>query len=121
MFNIWPYLLRLAVALHFIYPHISSLLQGVGKVKLAVFACIDEYIPATIAFALWHGFFVILGILILIWPRPIMPLILALVVLSSQLYINFAQHSYTVVNMMLFMLVLVTLALIIYHSRPQFR
>ena len=121
MFNIWPYLLRLAVSLYFIYPHGVAMLQGAKKTKLAVFACVNEYIPATIAFTIWHSFFVILGILILIWPRPILPLILSLIVLSSELYINFAQHSYTVVNMMLFILVLVTLALIIYHSRPQFR
>jgi hypothetical protein len=86
-----------------------------------VFSCINEYIPATIAFTLWHSFYVILGILILIWPRPILPLVVSLIILSSQLYINFAQQSYTVVNMLLFILVLVTLALIIYHSRPQFR
>lgn len=121
MFNIWPYLLRLAVSLYFIYPHGISLLQGVKKTKLAIFACVNEYIPATIAFTIWHSFFVIIGILILIWPRPILPLIIALIVLSSELYINFAQHSYTVVNMLLFILLLVTLALIIYHSRPQFR
>lgn len=121
MFNIWPYLLRLAVALYFIYPHVQAVLQGAEKAKLAVFACINEYIPQTIAYTLWHSFFVILGILILIWPRPVLPLIIALIILSSQLYINFAQHSYTVVNMLLFILLLVTLALIIYHSRPQFR
>lgn len=121
MFNIWPYLLRLAVSLYFIYPHAQAALQGAKKSSLAMFACINEYIPTTIAFTLWHSFFVILGILILIWPRPILPLVVALIILSSQLYINFAQHSYTVVNMLLFILVLVTLALIIYHSRPQFR
>jgi hypothetical protein len=121
MFNIWPYLLRLAIALYFIYPHGIAMLAGVKKANLAVFACLNEYIPKTIAFTLWHAFFVILGILILIWPRPILPLIVSLIILSSQLYINFAQHSYTVTNMLLFILVLVTLALIIYHSRPQFR
>jgi hypothetical protein len=121
MFNIWPYLLRLAVALYFIYPHGIAVAQGAKKAQLAMFACVNEYIPATIAFTLWHSFFVILGILILIWPRPILPLVVSLIIVTSQLYINFAQHSYTVENMLLFILVLVTLALIIYHSRPQFR
>ncbi len=121
MFNIWPYLLRLAISLYFIYPHGIAVLNGVKKANLAVFSCINGYIPSTIAFTLWHSFYVILGILILIWPRPILPLVVSLIILSSQLYINFAQHSYTVVNMLLFVLVLVTLALIIYHSRPQFR
>lgn len=121
MFNLWPYLLRLAIAFYFIYPHAQALGRGVKKMSVAVFACVNEYIPATIAFSIWHTLFVFLGILILIWPSPILPLVVALLVLSSQLYINFAQHSYTAENMLLFILVLVTLALIIYHSRPQFR
>ena len=121
MFNFWPYLLRLAVAFYFIYPHAQNLMLGAKKMSTAVFACINEYIPKTIAFTLWHAFFVILGILILIWPRPILPLLVALIFLGSELYINFAMHSYTVANMMLFILILVTIALIIYHSRPQFR
>lgn len=121
MFNLWPYLLRLAVAYYFIYPHAQALALGVGKVKMAVFGCINEYIPQTVAFTLWHAFFVVLGILILIWPRPILPLVVVLLILSSELYINFSMHNYTATNMLLFILVLVTLALIIYHSRPQFR
>lgn len=121
MFNLWPYLLRLAIALYFIYPHIMQLLQGAGKINSAIFGCIDEYLPSTAAFTLWHGFFVVLGVLILLWPRPIFPLVLALLILSSQLYLNFSIHLYSPVSMLLFILVLVTLSLIIYHSRPQFR
>ena len=121
MFNFWPYLLRLAVSFYFIYPHAQNLMLGVKKVNAAVFTCINEYIPQAVAFTLWNAFFVLLGILILIWPRPIFPLIVALIILSSQLYINFAIHSSPVNNMLLFILVLVSLALIIYHSRPQFR
>ncbi|MDB5259788.1 MAG: hypothetical protein JWN37_19 [Candidatus Nomurabacteria bacterium] len=121
MFNLWPYLIRLAIALYFIYPHGVALLQGAKKLGTAVFACIDEYIPQTIAFTLWHGLFVLLGVFILLWPRPVFPLIVALCILSSQLYINFSMQSYSVINMLLFVLVLITLALIIYHSRPQFR
>lgn len=121
MFNFWPYLLRLAVAFYFIYPHAQALMTGAKKVSVAAFTCINEYIPTTIAFTIWHACFVLLGILILIWPRPILPLIAALIILSSQLYINFALHSSPVNNMLLFILLLVSLALIIYHSRPQFR
>lgn len=121
MFNFWPYLLRLAVAFYFIYPHAQALMSGVKKMGTAVFSCLNEYIPTTIAFTLWHACFVLLGILILIWPRPILPLIVALIILGSQLYINFALHTSPVNNMLLFILVLVSLALIIYHARPQFR
>lgn len=121
MFNLWPYLIRFAVSLYFIYPHARSLMLGVKKVNMAIFGCINEYIPATVAFTVWHAFFVLLGVLILIWPAPILPLIVALLFLSGQLYVNFAMHSYSAENMLLFILVLITLALIIYHSRPQFR
>ncbi len=123
MFNIWPYLLRLAVSLYFIYPHAQALMQGVKKARMALFECINQSIQVseTITFTIWHSFFILLGILILIWPRPILPLIVVLLILSSQLYINFSMQSYTSTNMLLFVLVLVTLALIIYHSRPQFR
>jgi len=107
--------------MYFIYPHTQALMLGVKKVNTAIFGCINEFIPMTVAFTLWHAFFVLLGILILIWPRPILPLVVTLLILSSQLYINFSTHSYSIVNMLLFILILVTLALTIYHSRPQFR
>ena len=123
MFNIWPYLLRLAVSLYFIYPHAQALTQGVKKARMALFECLNQSIQVseTVTFTIWHSFFILLGILILIWPRPILPLIVVLLILSTELYINFSMQSYTSTNMLLFVLVLVTLALIIYHSRPQFR
>lgn len=122
MFNIWPYLLRLAVSLYFIYPHAQALSLGVKKAKMAIFECINQSIQVSevITFTLWHSFFIFLGILILVWPRPILPLIIVLIILCSSLYINFSMQSYTSTNMLLFILILVTLALIIYNSRPQF-
>ena len=123
MFNIWPYLLRLAVAFYFIYPHAQALSAGVKKAKMALFECLNQsiQIPETITFTLFHSFFIILGVLILIWPRPTLPLVFVLLILASELYINFSTQSYTGSNMLLFILILVTLALIIYNSRPQFR
>lgn len=123
MFNIWPYLLRLAVALYFIYPHAAALTEGVKKAKMALFECINQsnQISASVTFTIWHSFFIFLGIMILVWPRPILPLIVTLLILASNLYINFSMQSYTSTNMLLFILILVTLALIIYNSRPQFR
>lgn len=123
MFNIWPYLLRLAVALYFIYPHAQALGSGVKKAKMALFECLNQAIsiPQSVTFTLFHSFFVVLGVIILVWPRPVLPLILVLLILSSELYINFSMHNYTSANMLLFILILVTLALIIYNSRPQFR
>ena len=112
MFNIWPYLLRLAVSLYFIYPHAQALTQGVKKARMALFECLNQSIQVseTVTFTIWHSFFILLGILILIWPRPILPLIVVLLILSTELYINFSMQSYTSTNMLLFVLVLVTLA-----------
>ena len=121
MFNIWPYFLRFAIAIYFIYPHVQNFLTGSKKLNTAMFGCLNEYIPTSIAFTLWNALFIILGVLILILPRPIFPLIISLFVLSSDLYIHFSTNNYTATNMLLFVLVLVNLALIIYHSRPQFR
>lgn len=121
MFNIWPYLLRLAISFYFIYPHGKSLMPNAEKLNDAVFSCIDQYIPSVVAFTIWHSLFVILGILILVWPRPILPLVFALLILSSQLYIDFSTQGSVIMGMLLFILILVTLALIIYHSRPQIR
>ena len=123
MFNIWPYLLRLSVALYFIYPHAQALAQGAKKAHMALFECLRQsvQISESVTFTIWHSFFIMLGLLILVWPRPILPLVVVLLILSTQLYINFSMQSYTSNNMLLFVLVLVTLALIIYHSRPQFR
>jgi hypothetical protein len=121
MFSIWPYLLRLSVALYFIYPHITAFLDGGTTLHNSIFSCVDAFIPATVAYTLWNGFFVLLGLLVLVWPRPVLPLVIALMMLSLELYINFSTHSYAASNMLLFILVLVTLSLIIYHSRPQFR
>ena len=98
-----------------------ALISGVKKIKMEIFGCINEYLPVTVGFNLWHGFFIILGFLILLWPRPIFPLVLGLLILSSELYINFSTSAYSPTSMLLFILVLVTLALVIYHSRPQFR
>jgi len=123
MFNIWPYLLRLAVALYFIYPHAQALGEGAKKANMALFECINQSIQISevVTFTIWHSFFIILGLLILVWPRPILPLIVVLLMLSIELYINFSMQNYTSSNMLLFVLILVTLALIIFNSRPQFR
>ena len=123
MFNIWPYLLRLAVAFYFIFPHAQALTLGVKKAKMALFECLNQsmQISEVVTFTIWHSFFIFIGLLVLVWPRPILPLIVVLIILSSSLYINFSMQSYTSTNMLLFVLILVTLALIIYHSRPQFR
>ena len=98
------------------------MLQGIKKIDSTMFACLNVYMPPVFAFTLWNGFFILLGLVILVWPRPIFPLLFAFIILACQLYLNFSIHTTnSATNMLLFILSLVTLALIIFHSRPQFR
>lgn len=112
--RLWPLLLRIAIGMYFIYPNLLKLIEGGELLKTSVFGCIGQYIPATATFTAYYGFLVLVGVLTIALIRSVFPLALALLVLSVQLYINFTAFSYTPLTMLLFILILVTLALIIY-------
>lgn len=114
--RLWPLLLRIAVGMYFIYPNLMKFTLGLDDLSNSLFGCIDKYIPVTIAFSVYYGFFIIVGALVIALIRSIFPLAIALVVLSIQLYINFTMQSYTPLSMLLFILILVTLSLIMYTS-----
>lgn len=120
MFNIWPYILRLAIAIYFLYPHGLALFEGMSDFQASIFMCIGDFIPITAAYIVWHSLFIILGILILIWPRPIMPLIIAIITLVAELYINVQTGFYSATNMLIFVLILVAFSLTIYHSSRSY-
>lgn len=117
--RLWPLLLRIAVGMYFIYPNINKLIEGADTVKMGFFGCINQYIPVSVAFTTYYGFLIVVGALTIGLIRSIFPLVLALLVLSVQLYINFSIASYTPLTMLLFILILVTLALIIYTSNNR--
>jgi uncharacterized membrane protein YphA (DoxX/SURF4 family) len=119
--RLWPLLLRLAIGLYFIYPHINQLLGNTAKIQEGFFGCIGSYIPLEIAYSLWHGFFVVLGLLVIGLMRSIFPLIVSLTVLGLSLYIDFAKGGYSVTTMLLFILVMVNISLILYTANPRFR
>ncbi len=112
--RLWPLLLRIALGMYFIYPNLLKLIEGTTLVQKSLLGCIDQYIPVTIAFTAYYGFLILVGVLVIALIRYILPLALALIILSAQLYINFKTFSYTPQTMLLFILILVTLAIIIY-------
>ncbi len=119
--RLWPLLLRLAIGLYFVYPHINQLLGNVNKVQEGFFGCVGSYIPFEVVYSLWHGFFVILGLLVIGLMRSILPLIGSLIVLGLSLYIDFAKAGYSVTTMLLFILMMVNISLILYTANPRFR
>ncbi len=119
--RIWPLLLRLSIGLFFVYPHINQLLGNVSVVKEGFFGCIGAYIPFEVVYSLWHGFFVVLGLLVIGLMRSILPLVASLMVLGLSLYIDFAQKGYSPMSMLLFILMMVNISLILYTANPRFR
>lgn len=117
MHNIWPFLIRLAIAIYFIYPNTIKLLNAAVSYKnTGIFACANSYMPGILAYNLWYGAFVALGVLILIWPRPILPLAIALAALGCELYINFGTGVFGLSSILLLVLILISVALIIYYA-----
>ena len=116
--SIFPYFLRLALAIYFIWPHLSQILNAAKNLKLnnTVFACASQYLPAAVTFNIYHALFVLLGLTIMFWPYPIVPLCAGLLVLAFNLYINFSTQDYGVESLYLLALVLVSLALLVYYK-----
>ena len=119
--RLWPLLLRLAIGLYFVYPHINQLLGNVNAIHEGFFGCVGNYIPFEVAYSLWHGFFVVLGLLVIGLMRSILPLVASLAVLGLSLYIDFVKGGYSVTTMLLFILMMVNISLILYTANPRFR
>ena len=124
MKSIWQYLLRLSVAIYFILNHLRPFAANLGLVSTAasvktngIFSCVNAYIPATVASSMWHAFFILLGLLILLWPNPTLWLIIGLLVLMSELYVNYNIGIFGASSILVIILILVSLALIIYYGR----
>ena len=124
MKSIWQYLLRLSVAIYFILNHLKSFASNLGIISAAgnvkvngIFSCVNAYIPASVASGMWHAFFILLGLLILLWPNPTLWLVIGLLVLMSELYINYNIGIFGASSILILILILVSLALIIYYGR----
>ena len=128
--NSWQHLLRLSVSVYFILPNAYKLYQYTAAIKLGgdkvnhlihntIFACADSYIPSDIAYTLWYGLFVMLGLLILFTPNPLIFLSMAFMILIGELYINYGNNIYGASSILTIILLLVTLALIIFYGRSR--
>ena len=128
--NSWQHLLRLSVAIYFILPNAFKLYQYTTALKAdngalnkilgnSIFSCVNNYVPSDIAYTLWYGLFVILGLLILFTPNPLVFLAIALLILCGELYINYGNSIYGASSILSIILILVTLALTIYYGRGK--
>lgn len=123
--RMWPFLLRVAIGVYFIAPHITPFLDSVMAssslvVEPGLYSCLDAYMPVEIAFSMYHGFFVILGLLIIGLMRSVFPAVVALAVIGLSLYIDFAKEGYSASTLLLFILMLVTTSVIMYSMNPRF-
>ena len=122
--NIWPYILRLALGLYFLFNHLPILLNGYKSAALgnSIFACTSNYIPPVAMFTIWHGSFVLLAALIILWPRPIAPLSISLFVLFCITYINFTDLSNisSLTNLLTLICILINIALIIIYAKNRY-
>ena len=128
--NSWQHLLRLSVAIYFILPNAYKLYQYTNALKRggntidklmsnSIFTCANNYIPSDVAYTLWYGLFVMLGLLILFTPNPLVFLAMALMILCGELYINYGNSIYGASSILTIILILVTLALTIYYGRGR--
>lgn len=128
--NSWQHLLRLSVAIYFIVPNSYKLYQYTLAIKEggkyiekmmhgSIFSCVNTYIPSDMAYTLWYGLFVMLGLLILFTPNPLVFLAIALMVLCGELYINYGLGLYGATSILSIILILVTLSLIIFYGRKR--
>jgi uncharacterized membrane protein YphA (DoxX/SURF4 family) len=122
--NIWPYILRLALGLYFIFNHLPVLLNGYKSIAAGntIFACASGYIPPVALFTIWHGGFILLAALIILWPRPIAPLSISLFVLFCVTYINFTdiKNISSLTNLLTLICILINIALIIIYAKNRY-
>lgn len=125
----WPYLLRLALASYFFANHFPSLFKAInmlsGKSNTNsidnIFTCASSYVSPQISFFIWHLGFVLLGLLILFWPRPISFLSIALIILFMELYINYSKNLYGTSSLLIIISILIAIVLlIIYGMRKRY-
>ncbi len=118
----WPYILRVALALYYVYAHLPVLLAGFKNIALqksSLFSCVSSYIPTEVSFTLWHGAFLLLAVLIVLWPRPLVFLCISFFILLATGYIGFAGTN-NPANLLTIICLLLNLALIIIYAKRRY-
>ncbi|MDQ5957672.1 MAG: hypothetical protein QG614_647 [Patescibacteria group bacterium] len=121
----WPYILRFALAAYYLFNHALPLVAGFKKIgsNQAIFECTGSLISPVLAFNLWHGMFVFLAIMILIWPRPVYFLAISLFVLLLEAYIVFGQVASATensTNLLISICILINIVLLILYGRLKY-
>lgn len=86
MRHIIPYFFRAGVAFYFLYPSFREFMDNTsGIYKLhgqPFFECLNKsYTNTLVTFGIWHGLFILLGLLILFWKHPFFPLLIAIIIM----------------------------------------
>lgn len=113
---LWAYLIRAALGIYFIIPHGQALLAGSKNAKLGWLACFSDFASSEIVFLIYHGLFVLLGLLIMLSPAPVFPLLISLIILAINFYLNLSSNFYSVANILNIVLLLINLGLVLYYA-----
>ncbi len=115
----WPYILRLALSMYFVFNHLPPILSGLKGIKLneSIFACTSEFLPPIASYNIWHGGFMLLAILILFWPRPVIYLSISLIVLFLETYLSFSIEKYNASTLLMLTCILINIALLIIYGK----
>ncbi len=116
----WPYILRLALATYFLSSHLPALLDGFKNVAIdkgSMFSCVEGLMPTIVAYNIWHGFFALLALAIILWRKPVSFLGLSLVILIIQLYIDFANQINSTSSVLTLISILINITLLIVYGR----
>jgi type IV secretory pathway VirB3-like protein len=117
MKHIIPYLFRASIAFYFIFPAVLNLRGTSDFVSSPLFKCFTAsyaFGPDMVAMAI-NILAILLGVLILVWKRPLTPLILGILVLISEFIL---EKEYTFDFLMVIVpIALVSVGLAIFYSR----
>ncbi len=117
MKHIILYLFRASVAFYFIFPAVLNLRGTSDFVTSPLFKCFTSaytFAPDVVAMAI-NILAILLGVLILVWKRPLTPLVLGILVLISKFIL---EKEYTFDFLMVIVpIALVNVGLAIFYSR----
>lgn len=113
---LWAYLIRAALGVYFIIPHGQALLVGAEKANLGFLSCFTSLASSDVVFIIYHALFVLLGLLIILAPAPIFPLLISLIYLCVNFYVDFGKDLYSVSSTLNIVLILIDVGLISYYA-----
>lgn len=117
MKHIILYLFRASIAFYFIFPAVLNLRGASDFITSPLFKCFTSsytFAPDMVALAI-NILAILLGVLILVWKRPLTPLVLGILVLISKFILE-KNYSFDFL-MIIVPIALVSVGLAIFYSR----